>query len=106
MVFIAEHRAEYNIILSLPGIGPNIAVRLMAEIGSITLFSNNNNNKHLNAYAGINILLFQSDKTSSSYSTLHFAYFLSYPRLLSMWHWIPYLICKKDNILFKISHWF
>ncbi len=47
-VYIAEQRAEYGIILRLPGIGPNTAVRLMAEIGDITRF---NNNKQLNAFA-------------------------------------------------------
>ncbi|HFJ9375311.1 TPA: IS110 family transposase [Bacillus nitratireducens] len=60
MVYIAEQRAEYSIILSLPGIGPNTAVRLMAEIGDITRF---NNNKQLNAFAGIDIRRFQSGKT-------------------------------------------
>ncbi|PEV85052.1 IS110 family transposase, partial [Bacillus thuringiensis] len=60
MVFIAEQRAEYSIILSLPGIGPNTAVRLMAEIGDITRFANN---KQFNAYAGIDIRRFQSGKT-------------------------------------------
>ncbi|GAB6482272.1 TPA: IS110 family transposase [Bacillus cereus] len=60
MVFIAEHRAEYNIILSLPGTGPNTAVRLIAEIGDITRFANN---KQLNAYASIDIRRFQSGKT-------------------------------------------
>ncbi|EOO70709.1 hypothetical protein IIC_04554 [Bacillus cereus VD021] len=60
MVCVAEQRAEYDIILSLPGIGPNTAVRLMAEIGDITRF---NNNKQLNAFAGIDIRRFQSGKT-------------------------------------------
>lgn len=60
MVYIAEQRAEYDIILSLPGIGPDTAVRLMAEIGDITRF---NNNKQLNAFAGIDIRRFQSGKT-------------------------------------------
>ncbi|PFF54459.1 IS110 family transposase [Bacillus cereus] len=60
MVYIAEQRTEYDIILSLPGIGPNTAVRLMAEIGDITRF---NNNKQLNAFAGIDIRRFQSGKT-------------------------------------------
>ncbi|MBJ8032005.1 IS110 family transposase [Bacillus cereus group sp. N21] len=59
MVLIAEQRAEYSIILSLPGIGANTAVRLMAEIGDITRFANN---KQLNAYAGIDIRRFQSGK--------------------------------------------
>lgn len=60
MVYVAEQRAEYDIIRSLPGIGPNTAVRLMAEIGDITRF---NNNKQLNAFAGIDIRCFQSGKT-------------------------------------------
>ena len=60
MVLIAEQRAEYSIIRSLPGIGPNTAVRLIAEIGDITRFTNN---KQLNAYAGIDIRRFQSGKT-------------------------------------------
>ncbi|MED1269986.1 IS110 family transposase [Bacillus mycoides] len=60
MVYVAEQRAEYDIILSLPGIGPNTAIRLMAEIGDITRF---NNNKQLNAFAGIDIRRFQSGKT-------------------------------------------
>ncbi len=60
MVYVAKQRAEYDIIRSLPGIGPNTAVRLMAEIGDITSF---NNNKQLNAFAGIDIRRFQSGKT-------------------------------------------
>lgn len=60
MVYVAEQRAEYDIIRSLPGIGPNTAVRLIAEIGDITRF---NNNKQLNAFAGIDIRRFQSGKT-------------------------------------------
>ncbi|MFB5253099.1 IS110 family transposase [Bacillus mycoides] len=60
MVYVAEQRAEYDIVRSLPGIGPNTAVRLMAEIGDITRF---NNNKQLNAFAGIDIRRFQSGKT-------------------------------------------
>lgn len=60
MVYIAEQCAKYDIILSLHGIGPNTVVRLMAEIGDITRF---NNNKQLNAFAGIGIRRFQSGKT-------------------------------------------
>lgn len=60
MVHIAGQRAEYNIILSLPGVGPNTAIRLMAEIGDITRFTSN---KQLNAFAGIDIRRFQSGKT-------------------------------------------
>lgn len=50
MVYIDEQRAEYNIILSLPGIGPNTAVRLMAEIVDITLFNNNQQLKCICSY--------------------------------------------------------
>jgi transposase len=60
MVNLAENRSEYKVILSFPGIGPNTAVRLMAEIGDIHRFENN---KQLNAYAGIDIRRFQSGKT-------------------------------------------
>ncbi|WP_242300363.1 transposase, partial [Bacillus cereus group sp. BfR-BA-01321] len=60
MVRLAENRIEYGVFLSIPGIGPNTAVRLMAEIGDITRFVNN---KQLNAYAGIDIRRFQSGKT-------------------------------------------
>lgn len=60
MVQLAEKRSEYKVILSFPGIGPNTAVRLIAEIGDIHRFENN---KQLNAYAGIDIRRFQSGKT-------------------------------------------
>ncbi|HFJ9287494.1 TPA: IS110 family transposase [Bacillus toyonensis] len=60
MVAMAEQRPEYSIILSIPGIGPNTAVRLMAEIGDVKRFENN---KQLNAYTGIDIRRFQSGKT-------------------------------------------
>ncbi|WP_066070706.1 IS110 family transposase [Neobacillus soli] len=60
MIAIAEKRLEYQILLSIPGIGPNTAIRLMAEIGDIVRF---NNNKQLNAYAGIDIRRYQSGKT-------------------------------------------
>ncbi|RTR31470.1 IS110 family transposase [Robertmurraya yapensis] len=60
MIKLAEQRVEYKILLSFPGIGPNTAVRLMAEIGDIFKF---NNNKQLNAFAGIDIRRFQSGKS-------------------------------------------
>ncbi|WNS78608.1 IS110 family transposase [Domibacillus sp. DTU_2020_1001157_1_SI_ALB_TIR_016] len=60
MIPLAESREEYRIILSFPGIGPNTAVRLMAEIGDIHRFDNH---KQLNAFAGIDIRRFQSGKT-------------------------------------------
>ncbi|MED4122360.1 IS110 family transposase [Niallia taxi] len=60
MIPLAESRKEYKIILSFPGIGPNTAVRLIAEIGDIHRFDNP---KQLNAFAGIDIRRFQSGKT-------------------------------------------
>lgn len=50
MVDIVKQRTEYDIILSLPGIRPNTAVRLMAEIVGMPRFTSY---KQLNAYAGI-----------------------------------------------------
>ncbi|MED2766072.1 IS110 family transposase [Bacillus thuringiensis] len=60
MIKLAEERPEYSILLSLPGIGSNTAIRLLAEIGDIHRFENN---KQLNAFAGIDIRRFQSGKT-------------------------------------------
>ncbi|MEI4605928.1 IS110 family transposase [Bacillus cereus] len=60
MVDIAKQRTEYGIILSLPGVGPNTTVRLMAEIGDMARFTSH---KQLNAYAGIDIRRYQSGKT-------------------------------------------
>ncbi len=47
LVYVAEQRAEYDVIRSLPGIGPNTAVRLMAEIGDITRLTITSNSMHL-----------------------------------------------------------
>ncbi|GAE48046.1 mobile element protein [Mesobacillus boroniphilus JCM 21738] len=60
MVRLAQNRIEYHILLSFPGIGPNTAVRLIAEIGDIRRFDNN---RQLNAFAGIDIRRYQSGKT-------------------------------------------
>ena len=61
MVQLAERRRRVPIILLVfLESAPNTAVRLIAEIGDITRF---NNNKQLNAFAGIDIRRFQSGKT-------------------------------------------
>lgn len=60
MVTLAKTMEEYGILLGIPGIGENTAVRLLAEIGDIRRF---NSNKQINAYAGIDIRRFQSGKT-------------------------------------------
>jgi transposase len=57
MVDLSKERKEYRILLSIPGIGENTAVRLIGEMGDISRF---NNNKQLNAYTGIDIRRFQS----------------------------------------------
>ena len=57
MVVLSEERNEYQILISIPGIGKNTAVRLIGEIGDMTRFENH---KQLNAYAGIDIRRFQS----------------------------------------------
>jgi len=57
MVVLSEERNEYQILISIPGIGKNTAVRLIGEIGDMTRFQNH---KQLNAYAGIDIRRFQS----------------------------------------------
>lgn len=56
---LAGELEEYNIYQSIPGIAINTAVRLIAEIGNIRRFDNN---KQLNAYAGIDIRRYQSGK--------------------------------------------
>ncbi|MDM5336552.1 IS110 family transposase [Fictibacillus enclensis] len=57
MADLSQERKEYQVLMSVPGIGTNTAVRLIAEMGDIHRFKNN---KQLNAYAGIDIRRFQS----------------------------------------------
>lgn len=57
MVALSKERSEYQIFISIPGIGENTAVRLIGEIGDISRFDNH---KQLNAYAGVDIRRFQS----------------------------------------------
>lgn len=59
MTLLAANLEEYSILLSIPGIAANTAVRLIAEIGDIKRFDNN---KQLNAFAGIDIRRYQSGK--------------------------------------------
>lgn len=56
---LAEGLEEYCVLLSIPGIATNTAVRLIAEIGDIRRFDNP---KQLNAFAGIDIRRYQSGK--------------------------------------------
>ena len=59
MELLAERLEEYGILRSIPAIGANTAVRMIAEIGDIRRFDNN---RQLNAYAGIDIRRYQSGK--------------------------------------------
>ncbi len=59
MAMLAEGSEEYSLLLSIPGIATNTAVRLIAEIGDIRRFDNH---KQLNAFAGIDIRRYQSGK--------------------------------------------
>lgn len=57
MVTISEGRKEYKVLRSFPGIGDSTACRLIGELGDIRRFKNA---KQLNAYAGIDIMRYQS----------------------------------------------
>ncbi|MBT2582183.1 IS110 family transposase [Planococcus sp. ISL-109] len=59
MTALATSLDEYAVLLSIPGIGENTAVRLLAEIGDIQRFENH---KQMNAFAGIDIRRYQSGK--------------------------------------------
>lgn len=59
MAALASPLEEYAILLSIPSVGKNTAVRLIAEIGDIRRFENH---KQVNAFAGIDIRRYQSGK--------------------------------------------
>ena len=58
MVELLKDRDEYKVLTSIPDIGDNTAVRLIGEIGDMTRFENH---KQLNAYAGIDIGVFNQE---------------------------------------------
>lgn len=60
MAELSEGRIEYLVYRSIPGIGESTACRLIGEIGDIRRFKNA---KQLNAYAGIDIMRYQSGNT-------------------------------------------
>ncbi len=59
MAELASTLEEYSILLSIPGIGDNTAVRLIAEFGDIRRFENH---RQMNAFSGIDIRRYQSGK--------------------------------------------
>ena len=61
IVEIAKTLPEYECIRSIPGIGDNLATRILAELGDIKRF---NNGSQLVAYAGIDPQIYQSGQIS------------------------------------------
>jgi transposase len=57
MIQIAETIPNYKVIRTIPGIGENLATRILAEIGDIDRFLGS---KQLIAYAGIDPIIYQS----------------------------------------------
>lgn len=60
MAKLSEDKKEYKVLRSFPGIGDTTACRLIGELGDIRRFKNA---KQLNAYAGIDIMRYQSGNT-------------------------------------------
>ena len=57
MITTAQEDETFQYYVSFPGIGPQTAAQLMAELGDISRFDNAN---QLNAYVGIDIQRYQS----------------------------------------------
>lgn len=57
MAALSQGRKEYRVLLSFPGIQETTACRLIGELGDLNRFENH---KQLNAYAGIDIVRYQS----------------------------------------------
>jgi len=64
IINLAKNLSYFNILHSIPGIGENLAARLIAEIGDITRFENT---KQLTAYAGIDPIIYQSGQMSGEH---------------------------------------
>lgn len=60
MVAMSEGKKEHRVLRSIPGIGDTTACRLIGELGDIRRFKNA---KQINAYAGIDIMRYQSGNT-------------------------------------------
>lgn len=59
MIALAKEMLNYHVLKSIPGIGENLAVRILAEIGDIERFKGP---KQLIAYTGIEPIIYQSGK--------------------------------------------
>lgn len=64
MIQVAKSISLFNLLLTIPGIGENLAARLIAEIGDISRFSNK---RQLVAYAGIDPRVYQSGQVSGEH---------------------------------------
>lgn len=64
MLQLVEHSRMYKSLLSIPGVGANLAVRIIAEIGDITRFDNK---RQLIAYAGIDPRVYQSGQMTGEH---------------------------------------
>lgn len=61
IIELAKTLPNYDSIISIPGIGDNLAARILAEIGDISRF---NNASQLVAYSGIDPQIYQSGQVS------------------------------------------
>lgn len=59
MIALAKEMPNYHVLKSIPGIGENLAARILAEIGDIERFKGP---KQLIAYTGIEPIIYQSGK--------------------------------------------
>ena len=64
MIKVAKNIPLFNQLITIPGIGENLAARLIAEIGDIKRFSNK---RQLVAYAGIDPRVYQSGQISGEH---------------------------------------
>lgn len=64
MIKVAKTIPLFNQLITIPGIGENLAARLIAEIGDISRFSNK---RQLVAYAGIDPRVYQSGQVSGEH---------------------------------------
>lgn len=67
MIGIAEKIPNYHVIKSIPGIGENLAARIIAEIGDIQRFPGP---KQLVAFAGIDPIIYQSGKNDGIHRSI------------------------------------
>lgn len=59
MITLAKEMPNYHVLISVPGIGENLAARILAEIGDIERFKGP---KQIIAYTGIEPIIYQSGK--------------------------------------------